>query len=156
MRSKLALICAAFVGCAPQPKDWIKPFNKAAAIPYVKEVGQDFWQSPAQTKLMGGGDCEDKSFVLHRDLKKLGYDPEVHFGLANATNPRTGHAWVEMQICGENYILDPTSGVIARRNNLPPTAFMRLNRPEYAKQLRDYRKRNNVPKDFIINRTYDE
>ena len=115
MRKLVALLCAlALVGCAPR-RSLMDCFEEAARIPYVNEPEKrDHWQSPAQTRARGTGDCEDKSFLLQEQLYKNGFDARVVFGRQNPED-KDKHAWVETDIDGVDYILDPTVGLILRR-----------------------------------------
>jgi transglutaminase-like putative cysteine protease len=101
-------------------------FATAAKIEYVAERGQDHWQGPCETLWRGTGDCEDQALYLHRLLQVHGHPAEVVFGRANFAEPQPGamHAWVEMSVAGEPYILDPAVGVIIRRRSIGPTSYV--------------------------------
>jgi hypothetical protein len=130
---------------SPAPQDnnpLLDAFEKATAIRYQSDQNGDYWQSPAETKALGRGDCEDKALYLQHLLRQAGVETQVTFGLEHRKNSRQMHAWVECKLQGSLYILDPTNGFIARRRNMPPNQHMPvLGMPSIAYKLRQYIKR---------------
>ena len=91
-------------------------YCQARDVPYVHDEGGDAWQAPAETAARGAGDCEDKALYLHHLLRQQGIDSQVVFGVQNVLLLKNGHAWVECDVDGQTYVLDPTGRLrIARR-----------------------------------------
>jgi transglutaminase-like putative cysteine protease len=140
---------------APDESRWdvLACFERAARIDYHDEGEEDYWQSPAETLDLGRGDCEDKALLLRNMLARRGIEARVSFGVEDTTTSPNLHAWVECEIEGELYVLDPTGGYIARREDLPPTRHMPvLNMPSVLRKLREYRRRTG---DTEINEYYE-
>ena len=100
-----------------------RALEKAHDMQYRRDAGIDEWQSPGETALRGGGDCEDLSIWL--------YDKMVENGVKGARicvgkkNPRDTqfHSWV-MWLAGEKtYILDPTVSGSISNARLCPAGF---------------------------------
>ena len=88
-------------------------------VRYEPDAGGDRWQTPRQTAAAGAGDCEDLALYLNDLLRADRLDSRVVFGVADVTDARTGHAWVECVAHGELYVADPTRRLLARRKELP-------------------------------------
>lgn len=127
---------------SPEMDDLLEAFETAAAIRYQSEQQGDYWQSPAETKALGQGDCEDKALYLQHLLRERDMETQVVFGLEHRSSSRQMHAWVECELRSELYVLDPTNGFIARRRNMPPGRHMPvLGLPSVAHKLHQYIKR---------------
>lgn len=116
-------------------------FDQAAQITYRSEE-RDYWQSPAETLLRGEGDCEDKALYLQDLLRQRGIDSEVVFGVEDSLASEGMHAWVELMVDGQRYVLDPTNGFVARRESLSGRRHMPvLGLPAVMRKLTAYRQR---------------
>lgn len=119
-------------------------FERAVRIAYRSEEG-DYWQSPSETVRRGEGDCEDKALYLHDLLTGHGYAPQVVFGVEDALQSDGMHAWVELEVNGQRYVLDPTNGFVARRENLSGRRHMPvLGLPKVMRKLDEYRSRTGA------------
>ncbi len=68
----------------------------------------DQWGTPEDLERYKFGDCMDKSVWLTSKLREAGFsDVKTVLGLPPGAD--TGHAWVEMRIGGEPYILETTT-----------------------------------------------
>jgi hypothetical protein len=119
-------------------------------IPYEDEgTTTDHWKPPLETISTGAGDCEDKAFLLHYLLTEKGILSKVIFGYM--ADPRTGqwsgHAWNEVAIDGEVWLVDATNGVFGRKEQgfqmymepkMPPRAlkFFKARLSEYLLRLK--------------------
>jgi len=113
--------------------------NTLAEIRYVADESGDRWQAPEETIRRGAGDCEDQALLLHRLLRKDGIDSTVVFGVLDVEAAETGHAWVECELHGERYVLDPTRRMTDARADLPPTRYWPvIDQPVLAGKLREY------------------
>lgn len=120
-------------------------FELAARIPY-REDPADHWQSPLETVVLCSGDCEDKALYLQHLLQGAGLDAELAFGVADWDASDRLHAWVETEICGEVYVLDPTQGFLARRDNIAPGGHVPvLGMPGVLRCMREYVERTGSP-----------
>jgi transglutaminase-like putative cysteine protease len=101
--------------------DWVanevqyKPFIKATIQVEGKTSTQtDFWQTPAMCSKTHVGNCVNKAFLLTSLLRRGFPSSEVYCVLGNLHNGAvSGHAWVEANIDGQDYILEAT------RNDVP-------------------------------------
>ncbi|HUS91383.1 MAG TPA: transglutaminase-like domain-containing protein [Phycisphaerae bacterium] len=110
-----------------------------AEIEYAADEGGDFWQTPEETARRGRGDCEDMALYLHYLLRGDGIESTVVFGVRDARRDRTGHAWVECEMYGQRYVLDPTCRRMAARKLLPPALYYPvIEQPVLAEKLREY------------------
>ena len=131
MRKTLALLVLGImsvVGCGSGRVDLKDPaiaesFRKASSIRYVGEKGLDYWQTPEETERLRTGDCEDLAIYLQKLLYKESRKSQVEFGFANRLNFLSKHAWVEMKINGEEYILDPALKIAWKRKEISGTFF---------------------------------
>ena len=99
----------------------------------------DHWQTPGETVRRGKGDCEDQALYLHHLLRNDRIGSTVVFGIRDLENAETGHAWVECEMFGERYILDPTCRLVAARKDLSPTLYYPvIEQPVLAAKLREY------------------
>jgi len=67
-------------------------------------LGGDSWEKPEDTYNSGIGDCEDTSLLLADMLMSQGFQAKVALGRHNGE----GHAWVVVQVEGEDYLLETT------------------------------------------------
>ena len=103
-----------------------KSFAKARAIKYTSDVEGENWQFPLETKKLGTGDCEDKSFYLLYLLSKYdNIESRVVVGYTVPEDPQKSfkdrepmHVWNEVDMAGATYILDPTSGCFKDKSTL--------------------------------------
>ncbi len=93
-------------------------YCQARDVPYARDDGGDAWQTPAETVARGAGDCEDKALYLHHLLRVKGIDSQVVFGVQNVVASTNGHAWVECEVDGQTYVLDPTGRLRIARQEL--------------------------------------
>ena len=97
---------------------------EVSRIQYVSDgSGRDTWQSPAETRAAGRGDCEDAAIYFQHLMKKRGYAGEVVFGLKTSV-ARHGHAWCEYVLEGERYVIEPAVDLFFRRRDLPPSLYV--------------------------------
>lgn len=127
-------------------------FERAARIEYRIDEA-DYWQTPSETVTRGTGDCEDKSLYLLYLLRVRGFDADIVFGVEDAHESAKMHAWVECSFRGEDYVLDPTNGFIARRANMTAGRHMPvLGHPRVLRKYREYRNRSG---ERSLNRYYE-
>jgi len=125
-------------------KDFVlKCFNRACQIVYKKEEdGEDYWQSPDETRKLGTGDCEDIALLLRDDLKNGGIESRVVWGVltfdsnlfalfAKEKKPGektglTGHGWIEYLLNNDIYVLDPVHGTIKRRKDILDLSYFEI------------------------------
>lgn len=96
--------------------DWVasqveyKPFIKATINIEGKQSTQgDYWQTPSLCSLTKRGNCANKAFLLTSLVRNELSPDNVYCVLGNLYNGhKQGHAWVEMLVNGENYILEAT------------------------------------------------
>ena len=135
-------------------------FSKAREIQYTAELEEDNWQSPQETESVGKGDCEDKSFYLMYLLCKKNVKSKVVIGLTSTINPRKDlergsslHAWNEVDIGGETYVMDPTSGCFRLKSSMAflykwditqDPVYLRV----YKEKIESYRLKNKDLKCF--------
>jgi len=122
-------------------------------IPYVRDANGDRWQTPAETARRGAGDCEDKAIYLHHLLRARGVDAQVVFGIQNAVTSKTGHAWVECELDGQVYMLDPSGKLRIARSELESWEYVPINdSPQVHAKLKRYLERSGQRN---INRAYE-
>ena len=137
LTSLLGAFGAAGLSCIDATVD--SHMNTLAEVRYVSDEPGDHWQTPEETLRRGEGDCEDQALLLHRLLREDGLDCMVVFGILDVEDAKTGHAWVECEMHGERYILDPTRRMLAARTGLPPTLYYPvIEQPALAAKLREY------------------
>ena len=101
--------------------DWVanevqyKPFIRATIQVEGRTSAQaDYWQAPALCAHTHVGNCVNKAFLLASLLRREFPFQEVYCVLGNLHNGAiSGHAWVEANINGQEYILEAT------RNDVP-------------------------------------
>jgi hypothetical protein len=130
---------------------------KYASEPYA-EIQNDYWQTPEETEKSKTGDDEDKAFYLCDKLVKEGYKADVFFGLRHVLD-RDFSSWVEMNINGMHYILDPVKGLIQKRESLSDykattTYIPALGNPNIKKKYDEFKKRANL--DYEPMRHYSD
>ena len=104
-------------------------WEEAKAIKYVKEpAGQDYWQPPRVTLVLGTGDCEDKAILLWYRLKYCLKLKKVRLvvGQIHPIFLGGGHAWVEVGDGLTCLIMDPTQKEMQPRYMLSDLAYQRL------------------------------
>lgn len=71
---------------------------------------KDYWAPPSLTARVRVGNCATKSFLLTSLLRNELPSGKVHCVLGNLQQPRNkgGHAWVEIQPNGANYVMEST------------------------------------------------
>jgi hypothetical protein len=87
-----------------------------ARLKYVPDAPDDFWQTPKETAILGGGDCED--MAAHFISLAAPMLPDARFRMVCGNLPKQGHSWVEVVTPTETWWVDPTNGQIDA-----PTAF---------------------------------
>jgi len=107
----------------------VHSFDKAKAITYKEEKIGDYWQTPNETIQYKTGDCEDKTIYLQRLLTDRGIKSRIVFGKGKPTDAQF-HAWNEVEINGEIYILDATDGVFSKYE------YLKEERPQFYTQPR--------------------
>jgi transglutaminase-like putative cysteine protease len=72
-------------------------------------IQNDLWNMPSLTAKVKVGNCANKSFLLTSLLRNAMGPDEVYCVLGNLYNGKAGgHAWVEVKINGQYYILEST------------------------------------------------
>jgi hypothetical protein len=97
-------------------RDWV-----ASQVRYVRFVRgkmwiegniseqEDLWSPPGITIRVKVGNCANKSFVICSLLRNIFSEDEVYVVLGNLNSATPGgHAWVEVLINGNNYIVEGT------------------------------------------------
>jgi transglutaminase-like putative cysteine protease len=70
---------------------------------------KDLWMKPSLTKLIGVGNCANKSFLLASLLRREMDTDNIHCVLGNLYNGKPGgHAWVQVKVGGQEYIVEST------------------------------------------------
>ncbi len=133
------------------PQAVFDAFTKAGRIDYVPDPPEtDTWQTPAETAQRGKGDCEDICIYLQHLLAEEGMDSEVVFGLRDAT-ATNGHAWIEADIQGRHWIIEPRSIAMFDRAKLPAFMYIVVDDLDVvAEKVRAYHARTGV----YVNRRY--
>jgi transglutaminase-like putative cysteine protease len=96
--------------------DWVarqvkyKPFISASINVEGKSSFQhDFWQTPAMCSKTRVGNCANKAFLLTSLLRNELSENQVYCVLGNLHNGHvSGHAWVEVNFDGNDYIMHAT------------------------------------------------
>lgn len=108
----------------------IEVANKAMAVgriigqssPLLGSGSEDFWEFPAETLVLGEGDCEDTSILLCSLLRTR--IPADEVSVTVGTYDGYGHAWVKYG----NLLLETTKGVTnTRPESYPYEAYVRFN-----------------------------
>jgi len=82
-------------------------------------VQRDLWMKPSLTARVGIGNCANKSFLLASLIRQDLKPDQVWCVLGNLHNGKTGgHAWVEVNIGGHEFIVEATRADI---NTFVPT-----------------------------------
>jgi len=80
----------------------------------IHSVQEDFWQSPSMVSKTHVGNCANKAFLLTSLLRNELSPDQVYCVLGNLRNGhQQGHAWVQTNIGGREYIVEAT------RNDVP-------------------------------------
>jgi len=127
------------------PNDVAACLVEAGKIRYVLDSrGRDYWQSPAETRTKGQGDCEDIAIFFQHLMRQRGFDGEVVFGLKNRL-AKTGHAWYECDLLGTRYVIEPAGDLFHRRSQLPTVLYVAVNDVDSVREkVRAYHKRTGV------------
>jgi hypothetical protein len=99
--------------------DWVA--NEIRYVTFVKakmwvngksSVQTDLWQEPSLVTRTKVGNCANKSFILASLVRNELPASQVHVVLGNLHQPpgAGGHAWVEVDFDGDNYIMESTRG----------------------------------------------
>lgn len=153
-----ALLCVALAGLALSGVScaWARmgsAYVEVRDMPYVRDANGDTWQTPAETARRGAGDCEDKALYLQHLLRRSGIDAQVVFGIQNTVTSKTGHAWVECEVDGEVYMLDPSGKLRIARRELESWEYYPVHdSPQVRAKLKRYIERTG---QRGINRTYE-
>jgi len=139
-KSIIALSLLALSGCTTIEigNNVTNALDKATRIPYESDT-KDYFQTPRETKAIFQGDCEDKAIYLHELLTKRGYSPRFVAGLYD-NSELSGHAWIELNINSNRYVLDATSGNIHKN----PTNHYFDRTVFFQKQINEYNQRKDV------------
>jgi transglutaminase-like putative cysteine protease len=132
-------------------------FAKARAIEY-KHDDPEYWQLPEETIELKTGDCEDKAFYLLSMLSEKGIKSRIvvghTLGIHRGVNASDSlHAWNEVEINGETYVLDATSDLYRNKNRLGGYYEWDITQDKdsinvYAKNIRYYIGRAHKNKKF--------
>lgn len=127
------------------PNDVAACLAEAGKIRYVLDPrGRDYWQSPAETRAKGQGDCEDIAIYFQHLMRQRGFGGEVVFGLKNRL-AKTGHAWYECDLLGTRYVIEPAGDLFHRRSQLPSIMYVAVNDVDSVREkVRAYHKRAGV------------
>lgn len=75
------------------------------------------WKTPAETQSGEPADCKAKAVALYERMKENGVtDMRLVIG-KRTTRSKSTHAWVEWEVEGASYVLDPTINWMAYRNS---------------------------------------
>jgi hypothetical protein len=112
---------------------------------------KDFWLYPAETINVRLGNCVCKSFLLTSLLMNEMPQGSVYCGLGElATDAVGGHAWCEVQIDGEWYIVETTQPNLPRA--LVPADLCTIYTPYiYFDSENVYSVDNRFPIEYAIN-----
>lgn len=130
-------------------------FDKAICIKNKPELyGDDYWQSPKETEKNGYGDCEDKAIYLKYLLDIQQIDSQLCIGFYNLVISGSLHAWIEVKMNKNIYILDPCYGTIISQSVLKETSYAPVyGHKEIYNKIKNYRKRTGY--NGNINEKYD-
>lgn len=87
------------------------PFVKASLnIEGLVSSQVDYWMDPAMVARVRVGNCANKSFLLASLVRNALSAPAVHVALGNLHQQSgvSGHAWVEIELEGRDYIVETT------------------------------------------------
>lgn len=122
MKFLLLFICLLFLtGCVTinnDKRDKLKYVNQcliiAHRITYKPDLGGDYWQLPNETIDRGTGDCEDIALYFQYMLVEYGIECKFIIGCTSGLPDGKSdlHAWNEVKINNDIYIIDPTSNFI--------------------------------------------
>jgi hypothetical protein len=87
-----------------------KPFISGSMTIECKTSYQnDLWMEPSLTKKVKVGNCANKSFLLTSLIRRDLPSNQVYCVLGNLYNGKAGgHAWVQVKLNGEDYIVEST------------------------------------------------
>jgi hypothetical protein len=127
------------------PQELFDAFTQAGRIEYIPDPPDtDTWQTPAETRRRGAGDCEDICIYLQHLLAEEGMAAEVVFGLRDAT-ATNGHAWLEADIQGRRWIIEPRSIAMFDRDKLPEFMYIAVDDLDVvAEKVRAYHARTGI------------
>lgn len=75
-------------------------------VPDIEQFGRpDWWLPPEEFERMKKGDCEDYSLYAWRQLSNMGYSARFVVGRTR----EGGHAWVNLEKDGKQYLVEPLS-----------------------------------------------
>lgn len=125
-------------------------FDQACNIKNKPELyGKDYWQTPEETKMLDTGDCEDKSIYLKFLLDNNQIQSKLCIGFYNLIISSTLHAWIEVTMIHDTYILDPSFGVIASRSQLAETSYAPIYGNFYIyNKINEFKRRTNYQNTF--------
>jgi predicted transglutaminase-like cysteine proteinase len=87
-------------------------------IQNLREIPYGFtqeWKTPAEVETAAAADCKGKAVALYQMMHAHGaHNVRLVIGKRTATSKKT-HAWLEWNVEGENYVLDPTINWAAYR-----------------------------------------
>jgi len=96
--------------------EWVA--NEVRYTPFVKgklwinghySTQDDLWNEPSVTIRVKVGNCANKAFLLTSLLRNELSADEVYCVLGNLYQPKEGgHAWVEVKLSGQSYIMETT------------------------------------------------
>jgi len=127
------------------PRSVLNIFQECTEIKYEKEdFKKDEWQAPEKTLRIKKGDCEDISLLLLYLLRQNGYNANVVFGITHNKSKRF-HAWVELNLKGKVYVMDPTIGFIAQRSGMPEFTYIQvLGIPKLWEKISEFKNRTGM------------
>ena len=82
-------------------------------------TADDIFQTSLETIASGHGDCEDSSILLCDWLTALGFQARVACGSATRDGKTAGHAWVQIELHGNTFILE-TTGSLTHPDGIVP------------------------------------
>lgn len=88
----------------------LKDINREVSlnIKYVRDEGNDFWQTSCETVKNGKGDCEDLSILAWSKLRSRGYPDKIN-GMILSEKDGLFHVFVAVYYSEDDfYIIDPT------------------------------------------------
>ncbi len=99
----------------------ITPYVQASKIKYkIEDLKQDYWQTPAETEMLGTGDCEDMALYLQELWKRKGLESRVILGYYSmGFDPinKFKHAWNKITWKDKKYIFDSANEVVFETGN---------------------------------------
>jgi len=133
------ILVVLIAGCVSQPADHEKSPSldsefvsndiiscliQVGKIRYVRDPrGQDYWQTPSETRELGQGDCEDIAILMHHLLGRKGIASKVVVGLLKSDS-KHGHCWIEYLSEGQVHIIEPRHAVVRKRKKLPKSMYI--------------------------------